>query len=54
MPDETILKANQYLEQIATELDISETDYRKAEEHYNAIGEWLGGDGSSLAVYILL
>lgn len=51
MPEESTIRANQYLDQIATELDISETEFRKAEEHYHAIGEWLGGDGSKVAVY---
>lgn len=51
MPEESLIRANQYLDQIATELDISDTDFKEAEEHYLAIGEWLGGDGSNLAVY---
>jgi len=41
----------EFLAQIATDLDISDTDYQKAEGHYRVIGEWLGGEGSRLAVY---
>ncbi|HPM38250.1 MAG TPA: nucleotidyltransferase [candidate division Zixibacteria bacterium] len=41
---------NEVLSQMAAELDISETDFNKAVGHYEAIGDWLGRDGSSIAV----
>lgn len=50
MFDTRNIPIEEFLTQIATELDISETDFKKAEAHYIAIADWLGGEGSLIAV----
>lgn len=39
------------IQHIAEELDIPESRYLEAKKRYEAVGEWLGKDGSSLAPY---
>jgi len=51
MFDTSNVPIEEFLAQIATELDISDTEYQKAVDHYEAIGKWLGGEGSTIAVY---
>ena len=44
-------RLNLLLRYIADELDISETHHKLAEQHYQAVGNWLGADGSLLAPF---
>src|SRR5678815_2328445 len=37
------------LRDLAGEIDVSPSRYQEAKQHYQAVGEWLGGDGSELA-----
>src|SRR3954471_18114854 len=39
------------LGQIAEALQLSQTQYDKAQSHYRSVGEWLGGPGSPLAAF---
>ena len=39
------------LEEIANQLDISETLYKEAVDRYEAVGKWLGEGDSPLAVF---
>ncbi|MEK7855792.1 MAG: nucleotidyltransferase, partial [Acidobacteriota bacterium] len=39
------------IEDLAEELDVSDSKYKDAEAHYNAVGDWLNRDGSTLAQY---
>jgi hypothetical protein len=42
---------SRYLELIATELDITDTQYRQAKTHYGAVGKWLDDKDSPLKRY---
>lgn len=44
-------QVNKALENLADNIDISETRYKEAEGHYMAIGQWLGKEDSPLAPY---
>ncbi|MBI9083875.1 MAG: nucleotidyltransferase [Desulfobacterales bacterium] len=44
-------RLNSLLQYITEELDISETNYKLAEQHYQAVGKWLGSEDSPLAPF---
>lgn len=44
-------QVNKALENLADNIDISETRYKEAEAHYMAIGQWLCEEDSPLALY---
>lgn len=46
---EKIIKLSEILEQFAEGLDIPESKYLEAKKRYEAVGEWLGKDGSILS-----
>jgi len=43
---------NQLLKGLADSLDIPESRYEEAKDRYTAVGEWLGKEGSPLALYM--
>lgn len=51
MTSEVKLQLGQFLTYLAESLDISETRHSEAEERYKAVGQWLGKEGSTLALY---
>jgi hypothetical protein len=51
MPDDFNKQANKLLTEVADALDISESNYEKAEQRYQAVGKWLERPDSKLLAY---
>lgn len=51
MTNDIVSQYNKLLEKLSNELDISESQFKEAEERYKAIGKWLLRDNSSVSQY---
>lgn len=51
LTSETKVQFNEIFEELAKNLDISETDYKNAVKSYQAVGGWLADNNSSLSLY---
>jgi hypothetical protein len=46
-----VSEIDRILERICQKLQLSTTQFKLAEQHYKAVGEWLEGEGSEIAIY---
>ncbi len=44
-------RLNTLLENVISDLDVPDSKYEEAEQHYNAVGNWLNDSGSKLVAY---